>query len=269
VLSSSNNNYLCNPYSTKVVEYLWSNPRIFTLAQWRTTTGLDAASVGSYDTWTLPSDNSFLVVNNTASAATYNYTNVKNLNNQSVNGITLQPFTSQVLINLPALPIELLNFSGKNTPDGNALKWQTANEINNKGFNVERLDPQTQQWQTLGFVNSRDAMHRVSNYDFVDKTPLDISYYRLRQIDKDSKSNLSNIINIAMEGKTSLLIYPNPVSHNLTVLYNGDATDFEVFNILGQSVLQGNINQSVDVSRLAVGTYIVKVGAEQVKFVKQ
>ena len=38
-----------------------------------------------------------------------------------------------------ALPVELLSFEGKYTEGGNLLIWTTANEVNNKGFDIERL----------------------------------------------------------------------------------------------------------------------------------
>jgi hypothetical protein len=191
-------------------------------------------------------------------------------------------YANGVLTISSVLPIDLLYFTGKNEGRVNVLKWATANlssgthdEVNNKGFEIQRLNSTTQRWDVLGFVPAqrRDASRL---YDFMDKMPFGISYYRLRQIDNDGKATFSNIVNIVMEGKTSLSVYPNPAGDDLTVQYNGDAIDlssgthdFEIFNIVGQSVLQGKIRQSVDVSRLAAGTYIVKVGAEQVKFVKQ
>jgi Secretion system C-terminal sorting domain len=48
---------------------------------------------------------------------------------------------------------------------------------------------------------------------------------------------------------------------------------FEIINLLGQQVLSGKIPPSVvdglDVSALPQGSYFLKIGAEQVKFVKQ
>jgi hypothetical protein len=43
------------------------------------------------------------------------------------------------------LPVELVSFSGKNTEGGNLLTWTTANEISNKGFQVERRLRNSQQ----------------------------------------------------------------------------------------------------------------------------
>ena len=283
-MTSCNNNFLCNPYSSNVVSYLWSGARTFTLAQWRTATGFDAASVGTYYTWTSPTDNSFLVTNNTASAVVYNYTNVKNLNNQAVSSITLQPFTSQVLINTPVLSVEWLKFEGYTEGPSNHLVWQTGAEINNKGFNIERLT-HNGQWITLGFVNAacdggRDkgclistATTATTTYNFIDNQPLATSYYRLRQMDNDGKETLSKVVSIVnTHGHVYLRAYPSVTTDILTI-ETSETTSIQVFNLLGQPVLIGKMPPSrvggLDVSALPQGTYILKVGTQQIKFIKQ
>jgi hypothetical protein len=66
--------------------------------------------------------------------------------------------------------------------------------------------------------------------------------------------------------------YPNPVIDVLNLSYDKNITNVAVFNLLGQEVLTKviNTNQSkIDMSRLASGTYLVKVTADnQVKTIK-
>ena len=172
------------------------------------------------------------------------------------------------------LPIELLSFSGKHTEGGNLLTWQTANEVNNKGFEVERA-PQPPQgaspmWETIGFV---DAKGKAATYEFTDKAPFGgWGLYRLRQIDYDGKETLSKVISIATKDKGKLTVYPNPVSNTLNLNYT-EGGDFQILNLLGQQVMVGKNPPlgagGLDVSALPQGTYVLKVGAEQVKFVKQ
>jgi hypothetical protein len=75
-----------------------------------------------------------------------------------------------------------------------------------------------------------------------------------------------------------LAIYPNPVSSLLNVVYTveernpdafGKGSSFQILNLLGQQVLTGKTAAQVDVSALPQGTYVLKVGAEQAKFLKQ
>jgi Secretion system C-terminal sorting domain len=181
---------------------------------------------------------------------------------QSVAVSTWSPFTMG--IKSAVLPIELLSFSGKNTEGGNLLTWTTANEVNNKGFSVERLNGST--WENIGF---KTANNKASTYQFLDNNPLSTSYYRLRQIDNDGKETFSKTIYIQTNStKGKLAVYPNPVS-NLLTIENTEGGNFEIINLLGQHVLSGKAASQVDVSALPQGSYVLKVGAEQVKFVKQ
>jgi Secretion system C-terminal sorting domain len=188
----------------------------------------------------------------------------------SRNGLTsFSPFS--VGSSTVVLSAELFNFSGYTEGGQNLLIWKTANEINNKGFYIERLMDNSK-WLILGFVDSKG---KAAIYDFTDKNPLSVSYYRLRQIDNDGKETLSKVIALSIKEKNTLKVYPNPTTDVLTVeLIQGidksnKEANFQVLNLLGQIILRGPLNQNVDVSSLPNGTYIVKVGLEQVKFVKQ
>jgi hypothetical protein len=176
------------------------------------------------------------------------------------------------------LPVEILKFSGYTEGSSNRLVWTTANEINSKGFQVERLSPKTNTWESIGYINSKG---KAAMYDFTDKAPFSVSYYRLRQIDNDGKETLSKVISLSNTAKSLLKVYPNPATDVLTVEFTPStsarfqtsptlaASTFEVINVLGQIILRGPLHRSVDVAALPSGTYILRVGLEQVKFVKQ
>jgi hypothetical protein len=115
--------------------------------------------------------------------------------------------------------------------------------------------------------------NKPSSYQFVDNQPFATTYYRLRQIDFDGTETLTNIVYVTQKGKgKALAIYPNPVSNTLTVDNTEDDEEvgnFQILNLLGQQVLTGKTAAQVDVSALPQGTYLLKVGAEQAKFLKQ
>jgi alpha-tubulin suppressor-like RCC1 family protein len=175
--------------------------------------------------------------------------------------------TSPVLLslNVLVLPVELVSFEGYNKGGVNILNWATANEQNNKGFQVERLNGNN--WEILGF---KTANNKASTYQFTDNTPLSISSYRLSQIDNDGKETFSKTITIQRSDKrTFVAVYPNPVSNVLNIETNTEGGYFQLFNMYGQQVLSGKTAQPIDVSALPQGTYFVKVGSEQAKFIKQ
>ena len=175
-----------------------------------------------------------------------------NLNNGTISGVVI--------------PVELVSFSGQNTEGGNLLTWETASEVNNKGFEVERLNGND--WTALGFVSSNN---KASNYQFIDEKTTTTHYYRLRQMDNDGKETLSKVI--AIQGKPAegkLGVYPNPVSNILTIKTEAKADDFQIINLLGQQILRGPLSRrGIDVSALPQGSYILKVGLQQAKFMKQ
>ena len=166
-----------------------------------------------------------------------------------------------------ALPIELLYFKGTPSVSRNVLAWETVREVSSRGFEVQRMLPDGG-WQTLSFVKSQGA---YGTYKFADNNPLSTSYYRLNQLDNDGKNTYSPVITLATgsSGKDKpLRVYPNPVSNVLTV--ESDKTDdFHIVNLLGQQVWSGKNTGRIDVSALPQGAYFVKVGTEQVKFIKQ
>jgi hypothetical protein len=104
----------------------------------------------------------------------------------------------------------------------------------------------------------------------------------LRQIYVFSNFSTKFILSKTGKGK-GLAVYPNLVSSLLNVVYTvtperdgaqGDKeSSFQILNPLGQQVLTGKTPPSgaggLDVSALPQGTYILKVGAEQAKFLKQ
>ncbi len=68
--------------------------------------------------------------------------------------------------------------------------------------------------------------------------------------------------------KQEFVIYPNPVSDILRV--EGSVDDYyKVYDVLGRLVLQGTLEDEIDVSKLPSGTYILRVGNESRKFVRE
>jgi hypothetical protein len=171
--------------------------------------------------------------------------------------------TGNTCIGVP-LSVDLLDFKATPSVSGNLLMWVTANEVNNKGFEIERLMA-TGEWIVLGFI---PAKGKNATYDFTDKTPLNTSYYRLRQIDLDGKETLSKVVSVLNKDNSKLKVYPNPVS-NMLMVETDNTGEFFIVNLLGQRIISGKAAQRIDVSALPSGTYVLKIGEERVKFVRQ
>lgn len=130
------------------------------------------------------------------------------------------PFTFGSTSPINPLPVELTSFRGEAIGEGRArLTWTTAQEKNNRGFEVERaLNGKT--WEKVGFVAGQGTSTMAHQYSFVDAVGLSsVVYYRLRQLDFDGKTQLSAVVAVQLAASPGeLSLYPNPAHHELTIL---------------------------------------------------
>lgn len=174
-----------------------------------------------------------------------------------------------------ALPVTLLSFSGYRENNHNLLKWTTASEQNNRGFQVERSTDGIN-YTSIGFVNSLASSgnsNAAIDYTFNDNNIAGSKqYYRLRQTDIDGREKLSRIVLIKGSKPFVLTIgslFPNPAKTEVNVLIdapNHDETILQVIDINGRLVKQksavvetGSNTIPIDITGLVNGTYILKV----------
>ncbi len=172
-------------------------------------------------------------------------------------------------------PVTLLSFTGKAEGVANLLQWQTATEVNNKGFVMER-SANGVEFNPLAFVASKGAYGNSSlplSYAYVDAKPYSaISYYRLKQTDYDGKYTYSNIVAIKGNGNSELLIthvFPNPAKDRLQVFLQSPTkqlVSMVLTDLLGKVVLQqkatlqkGSNLQTLHLAALSSGVYILKL----------
>ena len=154
-------------------------------------------------------------------------------------------------------------FKGQATATGAYLEWQTANEENNKGFNIQHsLDGEN--WETIDFVQGHGTIQEVQDYTYTDETPpAGINYYRLKQVDFDGQFEYSNIVNVHYEAESTndeLSVFPNPISDELNII-NGEGIA-TIYNILGQPVKQFTVNSrqfAMNTGDLPKGQYILHI----------
>ena len=237
--------------------------------------------------------NAPLMGNETGLVAYYNFNNgTANGNNSGVTNLadvtsgvttngTLNSFSlagnmSNWVIASSPLPVDLLSFKATPQYETVKLEWKATNNSLNKGFQIERLKVQNNEWEVLDFV-AADAKNNA--YEYLDNSYVadrNVNYYRLRQIDLDGTETFSKVVSVSFNKGKSLKIYPSIVSEgllNLEMTGKGADTEgssFAIVNMFGQQMQSGKMTgQAVNVSALPNGTYIVKVGMEQARFVKQ
>ncbi|GAB2543064.1 hypothetical protein GCM10027189_27430 [Rufibacter soli] len=122
------------------------------------------------------------------------------------------------------LPVELMDFAGKGSSKGITLTWKTASEKDNAYFEVQAsANPTKENFVTIGRVDSKVTNSSVvQSYEFMDRAPRGpVTYYRLKQVDLDGASELSNVIAVkrALTGSSNaqVKVYPNPFVQNLNL----------------------------------------------------
>jgi len=166
---------------------------------------------------------------------------------EQIDGLTVTNSWSQI-----PLPVELIAFNANTTENHVLLKWETATEINNYGFEVERCqipqagqasDVKRQTWEKIGFVQGHGNSNSPKEYSFTDFPSGGISFnYRLKQIDNDGKYEYSNSIEILLDSPSkseAFQNYPNPFNPATIISYNIHyqcLATIKIYDLLGKEV---------------------------------
>ena len=178
------------------------------------------------------------------------------------------------------LPIELFSFTAVQIPYSTVqLDWQTASEINNDYFTIERSVNGTN-WEIVNTIDGAGNSSSLLNYTSIDNSPLSgISYYRLKQTDFDGQFSYSNIknVNIKNLGNSKIEIFPNPTESQITIIGNIiELGQVKIYNTLGQDLTNftnkidsGKLKLIIDLSELNEGMYYIKTKTTANKVYKQ
>lgn len=148
------------------------------------------------------------------------------------------------------------------------IEWQTASEINNAFFTIERSQNAID-WEVIRRVSGAGNSNTLLHYSIIDNSPyLGISYYRLKQTDFNGKYEYYDIksMKINIIESNNVQIYPNPTYNVINVNGNSEElSEIKIVNALGQEVTNlisiTNKNDStllIDLSKLSQGIYYVK-----------
>ena len=139
------------------------------------------------------------------------------------------------------VPVELTSFSASSDKNDIILTWNTATEVNNQGFEIQRKT--AGEFERVGFVEGKGTTTEMQNYLFRDKDLLSGSYsYRLKQMDFDGSFAYSDEVEIEIDQPSVFYLgqnYPNPFNPSTNIKYSipadGNVT-LKVYDILGTEV---------------------------------
>ena len=185
------------------------------------------------------------------------------------------------------LPVELIYFFSEIYEDSVLLKWGTATEVSNYGFDIERATNNFN-FQTIGFVEGSGNSNSPKHYTFSDSLVemTGIVYYRLKQIDFIGSFEYSDtvIVNFASSITLESSNIPSQfnVSNNYPNPFNpGTKMNFElpsrqilkinlydiggklVKEIVSQEFLPGTYQLYIDFSAYSSGIYFVRFESQK------
>lgn len=188
------------------------------------------------------------------------------------------PATCTISNCFTTLPITLISFIAEFETNKVILDWQTASEINNDYFTIERSIDAIR-WQKLKDISGAGNSSSLLNYTTIDNNPYSgISYYRLKQTDFDGQFSYSKIKSVNIENleNLSVEIFPNPTDALITIVGNSlTIEEVKIYNMLGQDVTEFTIlknngeNIGADLSKLKIGMYFVKTRSNATKVYKK
>lgn len=186
------------------------------------------------------------------------------------------------LTELLPVPVELTAFTAEASVDGVILRWTTATELNNHGFEIEKSADGTE-FFTIAFVPGAGTTTETKNYSYTDEVGYkggETFYYRLKQVDLDGRIQYSNIAEVVFDVPKDFVLhqnYPNPFNPSTTIKFAVPKTslvNIKVYDLTGQevSVLVNEVKEAgtyeikFDARSLASGIYLYRMTAENHPF---
>ena len=181
--------------------------------------------------------------------------------NLKVDSVSMPAFI--VSVNAP-LPLTLINFTAKQAGIQVLLNWETASEVNTKGFSIERSSDGIS-WTSIGSVDAKSF--GTNKYVFNDQHPLDyLNHYRIRMYDQDGRFTYTIIKEVQFNTNTVFSIVPNPARDKVIVYFGfiAKGAEMQVTDIEGKihqrHKIADNVNSyEINTDKLTSGTYFIRL----------
>ncbi len=193
------------------------------------------------------------------------------------------------------LPVELSMFTAVSEQNSVIVKWNTATEVNNHGFEVERknvsrfmsqvsggnsstLKPETSnsEWTRIVFIDGAGTSNNAHEYSYTDRSLSAGTYaFRLKQLDRDGKFTYSPEVEVTVASAPAKFElaqnYPNPFNPSTTIgftLQVSGSTTLKIYDAIGREVatlVNENLEAGVyhqrvfDASKVSSGIYLARL----------
>jgi len=195
-------------------------------------------------------------------------------------------YSNEASIIITTVPVELISFNAALEGNEVYLTWNTATELNNRGFYIEKY--YNGNWQQIGFVQGNGTTTQKKIYHFKDYLGWQPFHgtvlYELKLIDLDGSLKYSNAIpvNIDYQGISYSLSqnYPNPFNPSTIINYAIPRTSqviIKLYDIIGNEIetlvngvkQPGSYQINFEGSKLPSGVYFYKMTANNYISIKK
>ena len=245
----------------------WRSLDCAALSNWQSASGHDANTFNTDPGFTDPATGDLHITNSLLSGAGTVIAGISDdIDNESR---PVNPAIGADEIN-PA-PVELVFFRGRSQNGQVLLEWQTASEVNNSHFELQKKQ-EDNTFRLVAIVNGAGNSASLVNYSYPDKDDFNgAAYYRLKQVDFDGSYCYSDIIYINPEIINDLKISQKPTANSLNFCITGaeDASiNVYIIDELGRErystkygIIQGQNRFSINTSFLPGGFYILRIAS--------
>ena len=169
------------------------------------------------------------------------------------------------------LPIQLIDFAGRNEGSHNILEWTTASEENNDYFTLFRSSD-GKNFEPIARQQGAGNSTSLRNYSYIDLKPLTGSnYYQLYQTDFDGKESHSDVILVktTIRDFSVVGVRPNPNKGRFSIDFNAESQgtgNVKITDLTGRTVAElpvrmerNSNNFHIDLPGLSAGLYSISV----------
>ena len=157
------------------------------------------------------------------------------------------------------LPLHWLNVTGNLNPNKQAVLNFKVIENNVAKYEIEKSNDGSS-FTSIATISSKG--NGENNYQFTDVISLvGITFYRVKQIDNDSRYSYSSVIKLSNQLLSILSIYPNPVKDLLCISDATVGNKVVIMDISGKVLQQLPIVKTsfnIDMSKYSRGIYLLK-----------
>jgi hypothetical protein len=174
-------------------------------------------------------------------------------------------FTAALMV---SVPVNFTSFTGRAEEKQNRLFWKVENEVDNKGYEIERKYKGETNFTKIGFVAAKSANAAANEYSFPDglvDLGIDNVSYRLKQVDIDGDFQYSTTVTLTRKISSKLVEYITVRPNSMLMRLNGQSNQqisFRLFDNTGRLLQQKQLQhrtQEVSLTGLPKGVFVVEI----------